>query len=271
MADYFSNIINRSTDYQSDALQPVQFLDQNSKVDFDEIVEENNALLNNFDAINTEKTATGNSIITNDKIFTSNQTSNYFTNSYERNVDENGPSILIKDDLNPDVNFKNEPTGGRIQEKNNFENYSEGFKANPIIDAKISKNYVDITENLKLIENRNIENNLIGTDKIVQSVLLEKQFFLQPNSNKNHPINVLQNPAIHTETIKDMLLPQKQAEIVENTENRNESPRLIIGKINVEILTPTQPTTKVINQIIQSPAPITFPKTNRNIFGLGQL
>lgn len=268
MADYFSNIVDRNTNYQSDDLVPIQFLEQNSEVDFEEIVEENKTLPNNFDTLNTEKTTTVSSINTNEKPSNSNQTSNYFTNSYDRNLDENRSSIQINDDLNANVNFKNE-LKNPIQEKNNFENYSEAFKANSLLNP-ISKNYVD-PKNIKPIENQNTENDSTQTDGIEQSVLLEKHFFLLPSLNNKQTVNTLQNTSIHTEINKDILLPQKQAEIVEKTENKNENPKLIIGKINVEILPVTKPTTKVINQIMQSPAPINFPKSNRNIFGLGQL
>lgn len=50
------------------------------------------------------------------------------------------------------------------------------------------------------------------------------------------------------------------------------SPKLVIGKITVEILPPVKTNTvKVIQQVVQPPARENFSKTNKLIFGLGQL
>ncbi|MEO8148094.1 MAG: hypothetical protein ABI723_10675 [Bacteroidia bacterium] len=57
-----------------------------------------------------------------------------------------------------------------------------------------------------------------------------------------------------------------------NTKNNEPAPKLVIGKIIVEIVQPEKPAPpKVVNRIIQAPSALNSSKTNNLSFGLGQL
>jgi len=87
------------------------------------------------------------------------------------------------------------------------------------------------------------------------------------------------NTSLDNKTISPSILPrmnpvQPAVEISSQARNRNNppSPKLVIGKITVEILPPVaQPATKIITRVVQPPSTENYPKMNRLNFGLGQL
>jgi hypothetical protein len=113
-------------------------------------------------------------------------------------------------------------------------------------------------------------NENINTDKIIYS---EKQI-IHPSDNrdeiKNEKITLSNN--LRVERITPNLPEQLSKILVQNNKMNEATPKLVIGKITVEILPPKLPTPqKIITKVVQSPSKDSYSKSNKLIFGLGQL
>ena len=65
---------------------------------------------------------------------------------------------------------------------------------------------------------------------------------------------------------------QVNKKLVQNNKMNEAAPKLVIGKIIVEILPPKLPAPqKIITRVVESSSKDSFSKSNKFIFGLGQL
>ena len=88
---------------------------------------------------------------------------------------------------------------------------------------------------------------------------VQKKNKLQQNNSRIERITPIQPDTEHTKPVQRININQPV-------------PKLVIGKIIVEILPPIKPTPqKVITRVVQSPANDHHSKSNKLIFGLGQL
>ena len=88
---------------------------------------------------------------------------------------------------------------------------------------------------------------------------VQKKNKLQQNNSRIERITPIQPDTEHTKPVQRININQP-------------APKLVIGKIIVEILPPIKPAPqKVITRVVQSPANDHHSKSNKLIFGLGQL
>lgn len=153
------------------------------------------------------------------------------------------------------------------------------MSANAKNHAGLSKKSEDYPENLSV---KNIQSN--ASEAKDGSFLNPLESAERMNdirkreSNNNHKVKS-EKTSLVKNTIGPPILPrinpvQAFADISSQARNRNNppTPKLVIGKITVEILPPAaQPSTKIITRVVQSPSTENFSKMNRLNFGLGQL
>ena len=148
--------------------------------------------------------------------------SNYFSNTYNRNIHK-----IIGTGINDSVGLE------AFDAKNN-----EMVKPN-IIFLNPDSNYINngdiIEKNIYEQENRNM-----------QATIIEKEIALEPRSNIKQTLELNQNFDNHSGFTKNLLQPQNKLEITQKTNPNRENPKLVIGKINVEIIPSNQPMTKII-------------------------
>jgi len=145
---------------------------------------------------------------------------------------------------------------------------TQNFIAPLLIKQSVSKNLFEkkATKNPAEIS----LNETANTDDIIYS---EKQN-IQPSDKtakiQSKKINLSEN--LQPERITPNQREKMHKRPLQKSKTNETAPKLIIGKIIVEILPPKLPVTqKVINRVVQSPSQNNHSKSNKLIFGLGQL
>lgn len=212
------------------------------------------------------------SFITNTKEITvpeKNIQPSYLSKHIER-ADANEENNQVKNTLPESVSFKMEEPSQKIaaQSLDTGNNVNETIFVNKKVVSKI------ITEkkglNKKTVEKKDIKNDdAVYIDEIISvkdqmitpSVKdeVQKKNKLQPNNSRIERITPIQPETEHA----------RQAQ---RHNTHQQAPKLVIGKIIVEILPPIKPVPqKVITRVVQSTANNSNLKSNKLIFGLGQL
>ncbi len=251
MPDYFSNIASRNAENQSPDLAPLPISTAENATDFTELEIENEFKTENIpnekaNDIAKEKVRSEN--ISQPKIsnyFSSNLERNYFQISDITQIEQNHSKNIVENQL-----FENS------EQHNEFKNVE---KIENIFPSKNSKSEA---------------NQIIEKQQIFEKVISDKNSLeLKPIATVNEN-NIFEQNSIfenNQQVSNNLLQPNLNTEISVENKNKTEATKLVIGKINVEILPVNQPITKVINRVVQAPAHTNFPKINRRSFGLGQL
>jgi hypothetical protein len=119
---------------------------------------------------------------------------------------------------------------------------------------------------------KNKINELIPVNKKVSKVIPEKKQVTDPSvKNEDLKKNKLKPERLHIERITPNQ-PGMENKRPGQNKKQQQAPKLVIGKIIVEILPPIKPVPqKVITRVVQSASQNSFPKSNKLSFGLGQL
>jgi len=149
-----------------------------------------------------------------------------------------------------------------------------------------AKNYAGLTKKSEdYPDNLSVKNNQSNASEAKDGSFLNPQESAERmndsrkrESNNNHKLKNEKSSLVKN-TIGTPILPrinpvQAVADVSSQTRNRKNppTPKLVIGKITVEILPPAaQPATKIITRVVQSPSTENYSKMNRLNFGLGQL
>lgn len=107
-----------------------------------------------------------------------------------------------------------------------------------------------------------------GKGQVMSSEITSKPEFIDPNSNQQHRADTLIPKRVKRENILPNL---KDKEPLQNKKNTS-GPTLIIGKITVEVISPANKVSpKIITKVVSDPSNQGQSKSNKLIFGLGQM
>ncbi|MEX2565515.1 MAG: hypothetical protein WD431_06205 [Cyclobacteriaceae bacterium] len=216
-------------------------------------------------------------------------------------------SAIEEESINPNRSESNEP--GTFVQPSYFSKYIERVEADdketPLMNSAQAAFKYEIVKPLQpsALEKADpdYENKPLFPDKTISKISpLPKEFEKLNAENTgekftvagsaNETISVIRptlNPPVKEEVEKGNQFPQNNLRIERITpvtpdidhrgqihhKNVNQpTPKLVIGKIIVEILSPVKaPAEKIIQRVVQAPAKDNFSKTNKLMFGLGQL
>jgi hypothetical protein len=161
-----------------------------------------------------------------------------------------------------------------------------------IVNKNAFLGFNDYPTNTSLIKNQNAEDLKpvpnYSLDPVLKNGARKSEFtnsrFSYPEPKLIHSENkTLLKPSFKEENLTDnitrenstsikRLHPVQPLNIPVNTRNNQSAPKLVIGKITVEVVQAERPTpAKVVNRVIQVPSDSNRASTNKLSFGLGQL
>lgn len=126
------------------------------------------------------------------------------------------------------------------------------------------------------LDNKNLNEPVVNkiVSKIAPGRKDTKKQIIQPSGKsdefQNKKINLSEK--VRLERITPNQPEQMHKRLVQNSKKNETVPKLIIGKIIVEILPPKLPVTqRTLTKVVQSSSKDNYSKSNKLIFGLGQL
>ncbi len=252
MSNYFSNIAQRSIEkIAAPNLSATTNFTQNTEPEIGVTYEKPFE----GDGFEKEEIAKGNStfyinqIVENKDIATN--ISNYFSKNIERNIFNS--------------NFSNKSFSSNIEQNFNIETQN-----NKLVDIS---NVSPQTNKNEHVSNQIFESNAINDiwkisekETIKENLVLKTTQKLEPSIKEN---SIFEKTQISN---NNQLQPLQEVQMNVKTDVQPQAPKLVIGKITVEITQPAPPIQqKVFNRIVQEPAPSNYSKMNRLSFGLSQL
>jgi hypothetical protein len=288
MSEYLINIAARNTGSNSNELLPSASLFNTAGTGMSEgLIEKNNtqdnAIQNHFfqqgivsaQPLTPQKAQLDDALNESEKGLTQKNTENsYFSKHIERVAAEKENEPLNNKTVET-ISFKIDEEASHKIVTNTGDKQNENEQI--FVDKKVLKILPEKKETKKQTSKKTNEkpedtslNDSIHTDKIIYS---EKQI-IRPADKKdeiqNEKVTLSNNVRIERITPNQ---PEQLSKIpLQNNKMNEATPKLVIGKITVEILPPKlQTPQKIITKVVQSPSKDSYSKSNKLIFGLGQL
>jgi len=162
-----------------------------------------------------------------------------------------------------------------IREKTLQSGLDAGYNiANSGIDTvfEASKPLIVVPGKNPIVEKASPPDDFRMVDNPSDRIKSEKKAFIHPDvkPQSNEVLNKIKNSMRPTRLAP--VEPVRDSNPQVNRMNNQTAPKLVIGKITVEIVPPVaQPAPKIITRVVQSPSTENHSKINRLSFGLGQL